>query len=661
MFYINRAPMLALMAIIPCLLTTTATMALPETQLDFDTKDDATVTLTMRMQAITGDSKTFCELEIEVSGNDVELRSGDTIEVEVYENDPLSSESFYGPVELNPTTDELNAQLVSRTIDCSAPIGDNDDNDDTLEFVAILKVDKDDCGYTCWNDEPETGELIVTFITDDASEDDDSAEAANGPMGQGDHTGYIARDSDWFRIDIAEVSALEVTLSYLDNVGVIAATIFAADAVTGELNEVASGTFADDSTVAQNPGVPTGSYYVEATPTSATNYNFYDLGISITPLPPQFECAPDSVDTDTSGCSFCKSRFRTCTADGEWSEFGTCEGDGVCEPGDTRNSACGNCGIQVETCANACVWEYTENCGNQGECTPGEQTTDNCVSGPGSRMRECSSTCTWGNFSSCAGTECSGAHNRTCYSGPRNTGGVGICQQGTQSCLNGFWQACVGEVGPGIEFCADGLDNDCDGQTDLADTDCAAPPTIGDACIVDPECPPHLRCLAAPTWGVFTGGYCGLDNCGQSCGEGGACGLALGSSFCLKICTTNTDCRDGYSCISAAVASTPTNLCVPHCRNDADCPGASNPTCGTAIGQCVAGPGLGPTEPSQSIPAGNGASAGAPIQSDSGVVCQAANSSALTLLLLGMYLFGLRLRPSRNFGGPGADKETLGT
>jgi len=55
---------------------------------------------------------------------------------------------------------------------------------------------------------------------------------------------------------------------------------------------------------------------------------------------------------------------------------------------------------------------------------------------------------------------------RSCYSGPANTQGKGICKAGRQSCLKGIWQSsCTGEVKPGAETC-DGKDNNCNGQID---------------------------------------------------------------------------------------------------------------------------------------------------------------------------------------------------
>ena len=54
---------------------------------------------------------------------------------------------------------------------------------------------------------------------------------------------------------------------------------------------------------------------------------------------------------------------------------------------------------------------------------------------------------------------------KSCYSGPEDTAGVGICSAGRQRCENGAWAECVDDQIPEEEIC-DNLDNNCDGQRD---------------------------------------------------------------------------------------------------------------------------------------------------------------------------------------------------
>jgi hypothetical protein len=54
----------------------------------------------------------------------------------------------------------------------------------------------------------------------------------------------------------------------------------------------------------------------------------------------------------------------------------------------------------------------------------------------------------------------------------------GVCKAGTQSCVNGSWDpTCAGQVLPAAEACGDGLDNDCNGVADCADSTCAPSPS----------------------------------------------------------------------------------------------------------------------------------------------------------------------------------------
>lgn len=55
---------------------------------------------------------------------------------------------------------------------------------------------------------------------------------------------------------------------------------------------------------------------------------------------------------------------------------------------------------------------------------------------------------------------------RPCYDGPAGTASHPPCQGGSQTCVNGSWGACAGEVLPSGEIC-NGVDDDCNGSVDL--------------------------------------------------------------------------------------------------------------------------------------------------------------------------------------------------
>src|SRR6478609_4185476 len=81
----------------------------------------------------------------------------------------------------------------------------------------------------------------------------------------------------------------------------------------------------------------------------------------------------------------------------------------------------------------------------------------------------------------CAGTE----SMRACWplTAPSSARGVGACTDGTQSCASAGefsgWGACSGATLPATENCTNGIDDDCDGNADCKDADCAMDPACG--------------------------------------------------------------------------------------------------------------------------------------------------------------------------------------
>ncbi len=74
------------------------------------------------------------------------------------------------------------------------------------------------------------------------------------------------------------------------------------------------------------------------------------------------------------------------------------------------------------------------------------------------------------------GCECSPPETKSCYTGPAGTLGKGICKSGTVACkANGTWDTtCSNQTLPASSDPCNGVDDDCDGQTDenLGTTTC---------------------------------------------------------------------------------------------------------------------------------------------------------------------------------------------
>jgi hypothetical protein len=131
---------------------------------------------------------------------------------------------------------------------------------------------------------------------------------------------------------------------------------------------------------------------------------------------------------------------------------------------------------------------------------------------------------------------CTPGMTRSCYEGPQNTAGVGICKKGTQECRpDGTWETCSGSVTPEKEDCTDTKDNDCDGRTDESSID------GGGKCSNDCECfsneclKQNGRCsqrvfVTSTNYTGDLGGLSGADEKCNSLGSDGTWKAILSSS-----------------------------------------------------------------------------------------------------------------------------------
>lgn len=101
------------------------------------------------------------------------------------------------------------------------------------------------------------------------------------------------------------------------------------------------------------------------------------------------------------------------------------------------------------------------------------------------------------------GCECGAGDTTSCYNGPPETLGVGICQAGERTCDTsiGRYGACIGEVLPRSETCMTPEDDDCDGQVNEP---------LGQVCICDGEVWEGDLSFEDPEDLETKGGYCGV-------------------------------------------------------------------------------------------------------------------------------------------------------
>ena len=129
---------------------------------------------------------------------------------------------------------------------------------------------------------------------------------------------------------------------------------------------------------------------------------------------------------------------------------------------------------------------------------------------------------------------------RSCYTGPPGTEGVGICHAGMQTCAEGEWGACEGEITPQPPAC-NGKDNNCNGRIDDGyDIDCGGGGTTG----AGGGRRGGIYCGDGACNGIETCETCEED-CGECCKPSWTCsdwGECSQENLQTRICTDENEC-----------------------------------------------------------------------------------------------------------------------
>ncbi|MBW2456941.1 MAG: hypothetical protein JRI68_20675, partial [Deltaproteobacteria bacterium] len=178
----------------------------------------------------------------------------------------------------------------------------------------------------------------------------------------------------------------------------------------------------------------------------------------------------------------CAEGLQTCDLAGDW---GSCD-DEVLPIAELCDSLDNDCDEQVDedfgsvTCGLGICQVTVDECmdGVPNPCLPGQPNP--------------SETCD-GSDDDCdgqvdEGCTCVNGTSQSCYTGSPLTQNVGECTDGIQTCTNGQYGNCVGDVTPVTETC-NGLDDDCDNQADENDPDGGGTCTTG----LDGVCSPGVE------------------------------------------------------------------------------------------------------------------------------------------------------------------------
>ena len=195
-------------------------------------------------------------------------------------------------------------------------------------------------------------------------------------------------------------------------------------------------------------------------------------------------------EASAAGRGLCRQGIQRCvTTSSEFGAWDVCEGDALPTDEVCSTGADEDCDGQVDEGCE-CFTGEERPCYPFAGGTPGTGICQNgrerCVD---SMWRECDGAvgpgtemCDGANDEDCdgeidEGCDCTLGSSRACY-GAATGRGVGACRDGVQQCegsgAGSSWGSCSGAVLPRAEICSGGQDEDCDGLTDCADSDCTA-------------------------------------------------------------------------------------------------------------------------------------------------------------------------------------------
>ncbi len=172
---------------------------------------------------------------------------------------------------------------------------------------------------------------------------------------------------------------------------------------------------------------------------------------------------------------------------------------------------------------------------------------------------------------------CEVGATQRCYNGPRQYAGVGVCREGTQTCVdNGTefpaWGPCEGETGPSDEVCEGTADENCNGVID-----------DGCGCTPDETRPCYTGASSTLNVGTCVGGM-------QTC-------IAMGTTAdwgpCVGEITPRPELCDGmdYDCDGAANTGCVCVIGTSRACYDGPTGTSGVGICHDGLQSCVAGPG----------------------------------------------------------------------